>query len=57
MTIFGVRWEDFGLGDLERFLADAEPEPLLWEAKGIQAKAGEVRRQVCGFAIATRAAT
>lgn len=50
MTIFGVRWEDLCLADLARFLADAEPEPLLWEAKGIEAKPGEVRRQVCGFA-------
>lgn len=50
MTIFGVRWEDLGLADLERFLADAEPEPLLWEAKGTEVRASEVRRQVCGFA-------
>ena len=50
MTIFGVRWDDLGLADLGRFLADAEPEPLLWEAKGIEVRADEVRRQVCGFA-------
>jgi predicted HTH transcriptional regulator len=50
VTIFGVHWEDLGLADVERFLAEAEPEPLLWEAKGIEAKAGEVPRQVCGFA-------
>lgn len=31
-------------------MAAAEPEPLLWEAKGIEAKPSEVRRQVCGFA-------
>jgi hypothetical protein len=50
MTIFGVSWDDLDLAVLERFLADADSEPLLWEAKGIEAKAGEVRRQVCGFA-------
>lgn len=50
MTIFGVPWNELRLEHLERFLADAEPEPLLWEAKGVQANAGEVRRQVCGFA-------
>lgn len=50
MTIFGVRWEDLRLAELERFLADAGPEPLLWEAKGVEASAGQVRRQVCAFA-------
>jgi hypothetical protein len=50
VTIFGVRSEDLRLGDLERFLADAGPEPLLWEAKGIEANPGTLRKQVCGFA-------
>lgn len=50
MTIFGPAWGGLDLDALGRFLADAEPKPLLWEAKGIEAKAGEVRRQVCGFA-------
>lgn len=50
MTIFGVPWDDLDLTAIECFLANAAPEPLLWEAKGIEAKAGEVRRQVCGFA-------
>jgi hypothetical protein len=50
MTIFGVPFGNVDLEVLRRFLADAEPEPLLWEAKGVEAKAAEVRRQVCGFA-------
>src|SRR5579862_7950671 len=50
MTIFGPTWDDLDLAALERFLSDAEPEPLLWEAKGVQASAGQVRRQVYGFA-------
>ena len=50
MTIFGVPWNDLRLEHVERFLAEAGPEPLLWEAKGINADKGEIRRQVCGFA-------
>jgi hypothetical protein len=50
MTIFGVPWTELSLDDVSRFLNDAGPEPLLWEAKGIEVQAGEVRRQVCGFA-------
>lgn len=50
MTIFGVPWQQLTLGDLERFLVEADPEPLLWEAKGVVANKGEIRKQVCGFA-------
>ncbi len=50
MTIFGVPWNDPKLEHVEEFLADAGPEPLLWEAKGIKADKSEIRRQVCGFA-------
>lgn len=49
-TIFGPRWEDLGLGDVERYLAGAEDEPLEWEAKGADAEAHHVRRAVCAFA-------
>jgi hypothetical protein len=50
MTIFGVSWNELTLQDVAQFLTEAGPEPLLWEAKGIRADRGEVRRQVCGFA-------
>jgi hypothetical protein len=50
VTIFGRALRELRLEDVAAFLADAEPEPLLWEAKGIAANAHEVRRQVCGFA-------
>jgi hypothetical protein len=50
MTIFGPALHDLTIGDLQRFLGDAKPEALLWEAKGIEANAGTVRKQVCGFA-------
>jgi hypothetical protein len=50
VTIFGASWHDLELQHVERFLDDAGPEPLLWEAKGTEIKAGEIREQVCGFA-------
>lgn len=50
MTIFGVGWNELTLERIEQFLAESGPEPLLWEAKGIRADRGEIRRQVCGFA-------
>lgn len=31
---FGVAWEDLDLTRLEAFFADADEEPLTWEAKG-----------------------
>jgi hypothetical protein len=50
VTIFGIPWNQLELEHVRRFLDDAGPEPLLWEAKGIRADKGEIRRQVCGFA-------
>ena len=31
-------------------MAEAEDEPLLWEAKATRINPGDVRKQVCGFA-------
>jgi hypothetical protein len=42
--------EQLTLLGLQNFLADAEPEPLLWEAKGTELSPHEVRRQCGGFA-------
>jgi len=50
MTIFGVPWNELKLAHVRAFLSDAGAEPLLWEAKGIRADKGEIRKQVCGFA-------
>jgi hypothetical protein len=50
VTIFGVSWNALDLEHVKRFLRDAGPEPLLWEAKGTEIKPGEIREQVCGFA-------
>jgi hypothetical protein len=50
VTIFGATWDELTLADVESFLADADDEPLLWEAKGTKLDANEVRLQVCGFA-------
>ena len=50
MTIFGTAWSALALDDVQRFLDQADDEPLLWEAKGTKLSANEVRRQVCGFA-------
>jgi hypothetical protein len=50
MTVFGPPWEELQLEHVATFLEEAGSEPLLWEAKGTEAKAKEVRRQVCGFA-------
>jgi hypothetical protein len=50
VTIFGVPWDQLELEHVRAFLADAGPEPLLWEAKGTEVTKGEIRVQVCGFA-------
>jgi hypothetical protein len=50
VTVFGPTWEELQLEHVATFLKEAGSEPLLWEAKGTEAKAKEVRRQVCGFA-------
>lgn len=38
------------LADVQALLDDAKAEPLLWEAKGVKIKSGEIREQICGFA-------
>jgi hypothetical protein len=48
-TIFGPEWESLELADVESFLAGADPEPLVWEAKGTDVNRHHVRRTVCGF--------
>lgn len=50
MTIFGVSWSELRAENVATFLADADDEGLLWEAKGTELDKNEVRRQVCGFA-------
>lgn len=50
MTIFGAPLHELTLETLREFMASAEDEPLLWEAKATQISPGEVRKQVCGFA-------
>ncbi|HTR74178.1 MAG TPA: ATP-binding protein [Solirubrobacterales bacterium] len=50
MTPFGKDIHALTLDDLERFLADADSEPLLWEAKGAGVSTGSIRKAVCGFA-------
>jgi hypothetical protein len=50
-TIFGgADWSGLTLVDVETFLAAADDEPLLWEAKGAGADAHHVRKTVCAFA-------
>ena len=48
-TIFAADWEDVELSDVEAFLAGADAEPLIWEAKGTDIDRHHVRRSVCGF--------
>jgi hypothetical protein len=50
VTIFGPTWEALRPVDVQAFLDQADDEPLLWEAKGTDLKAKEVRRQVAAFA-------
>ena len=52
--LFRTSLEDLTLLDLRAFLAGAEAEPLLWEAKGTQVTAHEIRRQCGGFANSER---
>ena len=46
----GKRLQELELVDVRSLLDDAQAEPLHWEAKGIEVKPGEVRKQICGFA-------
>ena len=48
-TIFGPDWESLGISDVQGFLDGADPEPLVWEAKGTDIDRHQVRRAVCGF--------
>ena len=52
MTIFGPDFGALQLHDVAAFLAEADDESLLWEAKGGEGRpnAGAVRKAVCGFA-------
>jgi hypothetical protein len=50
-SLFAVPFSELTLADLDVFMAGAEPEPLLWEAKGGQKlDPHAVRRQCGGFA-------
>jgi hypothetical protein len=48
--LFGIAWNALEMEDVGRFLADADDEPLLWEAKGDTLDPHHVRKTVCGFA-------
>jgi len=52
VTIFGVSWDELALEHVDAFLADADDEPYLWEAKGGGARlhSRSVRKAVSGFA-------
>jgi len=52
--LFSVPFERLELSDLQGFLDGAEPEPLLWEAKGGRPNAHEIRKQCGGFANSER---
>lgn len=46
----GKRLHELGLDDVRSLLDDTQAEPLHWEAKGVELKPGEVRKQICGYA-------
>jgi hypothetical protein len=50
MTLFGKPLHDLKLENIQRFLDDADAEPLLWEAKATELRKNGVRKEVCGFA-------
>lgn len=50
LQLFGETWDALTLRGVQEFLAGAEDEPLLWEAKGTSLSAHEVRRQCGAFA-------
>jgi hypothetical protein len=49
-TIFDVAWNALTLEHVAGFLAAADAEPLLWEAKGDRLDEHLVRKTVCAFA-------
>jgi hypothetical protein len=49
--LFDRAWDSLDVESVRRFLADADDEGLLWEAKGTQVPHRDsVRKAVCGFA-------
>ena len=46
----GKGLHELGVDDVRSLLDDSRAEPLHWEAKGVELKPGEVRKQICGFA-------
>jgi hypothetical protein len=42
----GRQLHELELADVRALLADAKAEPLLWEAKGVKIKPGEIRKQI-----------
>ncbi|MGH3040868.1 MAG: AlbA family DNA-binding domain-containing protein [Gaiellaceae bacterium] len=50
MSLLGPPLHELAIEDVERFLADAEGEPLLWEAKGTKLNKGAVRKAIGAFA-------
>jgi hypothetical protein len=52
--LFAVPLQGLTLGILRDFLDAAEPEPLIWEAKGTKLDPHEIRRQCGGFANSER---
>ena len=50
MTISAITWSGLTLEHVQRYLDEADDEPLVWEAKGTRLDPEEIRRQVCAFA-------
>jgi predicted HTH transcriptional regulator len=50
VTLLGPPLHELTLEDLQRFIDDADAEPLLWEAKGTELSKEQVRSNVCAFA-------
>ena len=46
----GKSLHELRVDDVRSLLDDTRAEPLHWEAKGVELKPGEVRKQICGFA-------
>lgn len=53
-NLFSVSLDELSLDQLDQFLDAADPEPLLWEAKGTKLDPHEVRKQCGGFANSER---